>query len=208
MVEVGRFCVEAGFVFLDLFLADEFHFAFHPRLIEDAPGTRGGNVVEPEVGFNPVGMQDGMLVLPHAGAEGGDQRLVEHAGDDVAGGSEAVVLGTEGSGGILDEVLHCFCRLGVLVGLKNALNKKRVECGFDEGRFDSAVGLYDFVDGGEEELVETDDFFSFGCALAFGTRHTLGVGDSLGKAFNYGGHIGDRRGRLVAGCVGGRSGGG
>ena len=59
-------------------------------------------MVQAEMSLDAVGVEDGVLVFPGAGAESGDKRLVEHAGDDIACSGKVVVLGAEGGGGIFN----------------------------------------------------------------------------------------------------------
>ena len=123
VVKVRRFCLKAGFVFLDLFLLDEARFAFHPGFVEDAPCSGRGEMVDSEMGIDSIGMEYRVLVFPGSGAEGGGEWLVKHSRDQIAGGGEAVVVLAEGGCGFLDNRLHRSGGFGVFVCLKDALGK-------------------------------------------------------------------------------------
>ena len=80
MIEFGILGVDFCFVFFDLFLLDNFHLTGKSGLVSCTPRLRWGDVVDPEVGFESVGVKYSMLVFPYTRSESGGERLVKHSG--------------------------------------------------------------------------------------------------------------------------------
>ena len=93
VVEFGNFGGAFADVFFNLLLLDESYSALEAGLVGWGPSTRGRKMMDTDMGLGSLGIENCVLVLPHASSKDSCDGPVEHAWNYVARRCESIRTG-------------------------------------------------------------------------------------------------------------------